>query len=175
MNRLQPFSEIESFATIATDFNLLLSRDDNHDIKTEFPATVERYGSGVAEAIEHLETAKDLMKPGEREQFIVSSGERAVGLCMITNQIDSPAGIDQSWPNISGFVMNPFRGHGIGRFSIEERMKIVRERFDNHAWTLVQNGNSPSEHLVQDVGFEKTDDTVDGWDGYRLYIYHGSS
>lgn len=175
MNELQPFSSIKSFQQIAEDFNTHLARGDNQDVATEFPATVVRYGSGVDEAVHNLEEARGLYETGSREQFIVLSGKRAVGLCLITNQIDNPPGINDSWPNISGFIMNPFRGRGLGRFSIEERMKVVEENFGNHAWTFVRDGNDHSEHLVMSVGFEKTEQAVEGWDGHSLFIYDGNS
>ena len=122
-----------------------------------------------------IEATREVVKIRSREQFIVSFGQRAVGLCLITNQIESPPCIDQAWPNISGFIMNPFRGRGLGRFSIEERMKIVEQNFGNHAWTLVRDGNARSEHLVLDVGFEKTDQKVDGWEGHHLFVYEGAN
>lgn len=174
MNHLRPLQEIESFQTIAEDFDAYLDRQDNNDIAGEFPATVRRYGSGVQAAIDNFEEARELTKIGEREQFIVTMGEQAVGLCLITSQIDNPPGIDESWPNISGFIMNPFRGQGLGRFSIEQRMKVIQERFDDHAWTFVRDGNVRSEHLVLSAGFEKTDHAVEGWDGHSLYIYEGT-
>jgi predicted acetyltransferase len=173
MNRLLPFQEISSVDSIAEDFNALLALEGNDDIRRDFPATVNRYGNGVEHAVESFEKTRELMRIGGREQFIVMAGARAVGLCLISTQIEQPPGLDTTWPNISGFVMNPFRGQGIGRFSIEERMKVVEQHFDNHAWTFVRDGNAPSEHLVLDVGFQKTDQQVDGWEGHHLYIFDG--
>lgn len=175
MHFLQPFQEIESFDSIAKDFTSLLPRDDNADIKREFPGTVRKYGENMSLAIENLEETSRHMKLGEREQFIVMMGDKAVGLCLITAQIENPPGVDPSWPNISGFIMNPYRGQGLGRFSIEERMKIVKQNFGDHAWTFVTNGNVRSEHLVQDVGFQKTDLQIAGNEGRTLYIYEGSN
>lgn len=174
MNKLLPFKDINSFTGIAQDFTELLARDDNEDIRNQFPETVGRYGKNVLDAVENFEITKTLIKTGEREQFIVSCGEKAVGLCLISAQIKSPPGIDDSWPNISGFIMNPYRGRGLGRFSIEERMKVVKNNFSNHAWTFVRDDNLISEHLVLSVGFEKTDQQVAGWEGHHLYVYDGS-
>jgi hypothetical protein len=174
MNQLRPFSEIDSFEQIAIDFNENLGREDNLDIENEFNGITARYGSGVKLAVENFEIAKARFTVGEYEQFIVSAGGRAVGLCLITNRLESPPDIDQSWPNISGMIMNPFRGQGLGRFSIEERMKVVERDFGNHAWTYVKYENDPSNHLVASVGFERTDQAVEGWDGHYLYVYDGN-
>lgn len=174
MNRFTPLTEINSFAEIATDFNDFLPRHDNQDVKLEFPTTVKNYGMGVESAIRNLEEARNLYKTGEREQFIISSGERAVGLCIITSQLKQPLGIDASWPNISGFIVNPFRGRGLGRFSIEERMKVVENNFNNHAWTFVRHGNKRSEHLVLSVGFKKLDQVVEGHEDKDLFIFDGN-
>lgn len=171
MNKITPFTEIKSFDSAAADLSKLLKRTDNKDIAEGFPATVSRYGGDISEAATHMETARGLFRVGKREQFIVFSGETAVGLCIITNELDIPEGIIATSPNISGFVCNPYRGQGLGRLSIEERMKVVKEDFDNIAWTFVKDGNTPSEHLVMDVGFRKTDRAIEGWEGHHLYLY----
>lgn len=174
MDRITPYTEIESFENIAKDFNELLIRDDNQDIVAEFP-WVSKYSMGIDKTIDNFENTRDLCKPGEREQFIISFGEKAVGLGLINNQQDSPPGIDDSWPNISGYIMNPYRGRGLGRFSIEHRMKIIEQNFGNHAWTLVRDDNVRSEHLVSSVGFEKTYQKVEGWENHNLFVYDGNS
>lgn len=171
MNRITPFVDIDNFTQPATDLAELLKRSDNEDIAEGFPATVSRYGGSVEEAVKHMEAARELYAIGRREQFIVFSGERAVGLCVITSELDIPEGIDPSTPNISGFVANPFRGQGLGRFSIEERMKVVKKNFDNRAWTFVKDDNYRSEHLVLSVGFRKTDRAIEGWEGHHLFLF----
>lgn len=171
MNQIMPLSEISDFSAPAEDLSAVLKHPDNADIADEFPATVMRYGKTVLEAQANLEAAKDLYEIGSREQFIVLSGERAVGMCLITNQIDIPEGIDPTAPNISGFVANPFRNKGVGRVSIEERMKIVAKNFNNRAWTFVKDDNVISEHLVRSVGFQKTNREIEGWEGYHLYLF----
>ena len=171
MNRIRPLTEINDFATPAEDLSVLLKRADNTDVAEEFPATVIRYGKDALEAKTNLEAASSLYKIGSREQFIVFSGERAVGMCLITNQMDIPDGINPNTPNISGFVSNPFRNQGIGRMSIEERMKVVEKNFDNRAWTFVKDGNAKSEHLVMSVGFQKSSRAIEGWEGHHLYLF----
>lgn len=173
MNRLVLLTSIELFGEIARDFNELLGRPDNQDIANEFPATVARYGEGASQAVANFEATRELCKIGEREQFIVFSNEKAIGLCMISRQIEAPPSVDITWPNISGFIMNPYRGQGLGRFSIEQRMKVVDQHFGGHAWTLVREGNAPSEHLVTAVGFRKTRRRLGVRKGHNLYLYDG--
>ena len=171
VNRIAPLTEIGDFSTTAEDLSTLLKRADNTDIAQEFPPTVARYGGIALEAKANLEVAASLYEVGSREQFIVFSGETAVGMCIITNQIDIPDGINPKVPNISGFVANPFRNQGVGRLSIEERMKVVEKNFNKSAWTFVKDDNLISEHLVLSVGFQKTDREVEGWEGHHLYLF----
>jgi RimJ/RimL family protein N-acetyltransferase len=171
MYRIAPLTEIGNFTAPAEDLSSLLKRADNTDVAQEFPATVARYGGSASEAEANLEAAAHLYEVGSREQFIVFSGEKAVGMCLITNQIDIPDGINPNVPNISGFVANPFRNQGIGRVSITERMKVVEKNFNNRAWTFVRDDNLISEHLVLSVGFQKTNKEVKGWEGHHLYLF----
>ncbi len=171
MNRVTPFTQIEDFSSVAQDFSRLLKRPDNKDIAGEFPVTVEKYGQSAELAIKKLEEARAACETGSREQFIVFSGDRAVGLCLITNQIDIPSGLRTDAPNVSGFIAHRFRGQGLGRLSLEERMKVVETNFSNRAWTFVRDGNVISDHLVQSVGFRKTERAVPGWDGHHLYLF----
>ncbi|HEY8992880.1 MAG TPA: hypothetical protein VIM37_03475 [Candidatus Microsaccharimonas sp.] len=171
MNKLTPLVEISDFSRSAEDLSGFLQRPDNADIAEEFPATVSRYGVAPSEVAVNLEAARELYEVGSREQFIVFTGARAVGMCLITNQIDIPEGIDPGVPNISGFIVNPFRGQGLGRFSIEERIKVIEKSFNNRAWTFVKDGNLPSEHLVMSVGFRKTNRAIEGWEGHHLYLF----
>lgn len=171
MNRVVALTEIADFTIPAEDISTLLKRTDNIDIAHEFPDTVARYGGTALEAKVNLEAAARLYATGSREQFIIFSGEKAVGMCLITNQIDTPTGINPDAPNISGFVANPFRNQGLGRISIEERMKVVKKNFNNRAWTFVRDDNLVSEHLVLSVGFQKTDREVEGWEGHHLYLF----
>ena len=171
MNRIVRLTEIDDFTAPAEDLSTLLKRADNIDVEQEFPPTVARYGGLASQAKANLETAASLYEIGSREQFIVFSGKKAVGMCLITNQIDIPDGINPNVPNISGFVANPFRNKGIGRVSIEERMKVVEKNFNNSAWTFVRDDNVISEHLVLSVGFQKTNREVEGWEGHHLYLF----
>ena len=171
MNQVVPISEIESFNQIATDMSELLVNGENQDIADGFPATVERYTAEHDEVVTNLEMAQSRFEIGKHEQFIVFAGERAVGLSVITSNLDIPEGIDPTWPNISGFICNPFRGRGLGRLSIETRMDVVRRDFESHAWTFVKDDNVISEHLVLGVGFHKTDRKIEGWDSHHLFLF----
>jgi hypothetical protein len=54
-------------------------------------------------------------------------------------------------------------------------MEVVESNFDNRAWTVIRDGNTPSERLIMEAGFEKIDDhPVPGWDGYSLYRFDGN-
>ncbi|HRN90394.1 MAG TPA: hypothetical protein PK265_01085 [Candidatus Saccharibacteria bacterium] len=171
MNRILPLGEIYNLENVALDLNRLLSRKDNNDIRDGFPATFTRYTGDLRKVVSNLDIAKSLYKTGKREQFIIFAGTRAVGLSIVTTDIDNPVGVDESWPNISGFVCNPFRGQGLGRLSIETRMRVVKENFNNAAWTFVKNGNKPSEHLVRDVGFKKSRGELASPEGHTLYLF----
>lgn len=171
MNKITPIIDITELGPVAKSLNGLLKRPDNTDIKVEFPLTVTKYGGKVTEAVVNLKKARELYGVSTREQFIVFSGQKAVGMCIITNQLDIPEGLDPSSPNISGFIAHPFRGQGLGRLSIEERLKFVKKDFNNRAWTFVKDGNLPSEHLVTSVGFRKSEREIEGWEGHHLYLF----
>ena len=171
MNRVIPFSEIESFDQIATDMSGLLQNGTNQDIAEGFPATVTRYTAEHDEVVANLETARTRFELGKHEQFMIFAGQRAVGLSVVTTNLDIPEGVDPSWPNVSYLVCNPFRGQGLGRLSAETQMDAVRRDFDGHAWTFVKDDNRISENLILSVGFTKTDRKIEGWEGHHLYLF----
>jgi hypothetical protein len=174
MKRLVPLGEVSSLHSIAVDFNDILSRKDNADIADEFPATVARYGHGVRRAVINLTEASASCVKGERELFLPHLGEQVVGLCIVTKFDEVPDGVDTEWPNLSGFIMNPYRGLGLGRFSLEQRLEVVTNNFGNNAWTLVTEGNEVSEHLVQSVGFRKVPNTKPDEKNRLLYTFDAS-
>jgi predicted acetyltransferase len=108
---------------------------------------------------------------GKREQFIVFSGQKAVGMAIVTNQISAPTEVPEEWPNLSGFILNPYRAHGLGRLSINHRVRVVHEHFGGHAWTYVRKGNIPAEKIVLGAGFTRTDIVVPGQENQHLYLY----
>jgi L-amino acid N-acyltransferase YncA len=170
MNRVTPLSEIESLENVAHDLKGLLRRDDNVDIAQDFPSLVARYARTDDGALRNLELLREQHEAGRREKFVVFVGERAVGLGVVIAGIDSPNDVDRSWPNLSGFICNPYRGQSLGKLSIERRMLAVRHNFGNHAWTLVRSGNVPSERLVTGAGFVK-DVHNEHTDGKDLYLF----
>ncbi len=174
MNLVLPINEVEDIKSVSESFKKLLERDDNSDIAREFPNTTRLYTGDLERSLASLEADKEHYEPGKTEKFIVFAGEQAVGLSVVTNDIATPYGVDSAWPNLSGFVCNPFRGQGLGRLSIATRMKVVRSRFDDHAWTTVREDNFPSIALVTSVGFVKFETEARVRDGYSLYLFDGA-
>lgn len=171
IDAVTPLQSINDLESVASDLSELLASSENEDIKIHFPATVRRHTGDVEVVRQNLIEAADACVPGRREQFIIFSGSRAVGMSVVTLLPDTPEQINPAWPNLSGFVCQPYRGRGLGRLSMERRMRAVRENFDDHAWTYVRKGNMPAEHLVSEAGFKKTDVIVPGQEHQNLYLY----
>ena len=174
MKRLVPLGEVSSLYSVAEKFNDLLSRKDNADIAIEFPATVARFGGGIRRAVDNFTEASSKCVLGEREVFLPFLGEQVVGLCIVTKLDEVPEGVSSDWPNLSGFIMNPYRRKGLGRFSLEQRLEVVKNNFGNNAWTLVTDGNEVSEHLVQSVGFIKDPNAKPDEKNRLLYTFDAS-
>lgn len=170
---VKSLNEITDFESIACDFSELLVRADNADIKQQFPGTVQSYTGDLTSVVAKLEAAQADCTVGVREQFVIFSGARAVGMSVIRLIDDTPPAINPLWPNISGFVCNPYRAQGLGRKSMQRRMQSVQENFGNRAWTYVIKGNTPSEKLVLEAGFKRSDQIVLGREDHSLYIYSG--
>ncbi len=156
MDYVTPLNEVMDTQRAALDLRRLLLLQENVDIKNDFPATVKRYSESPERAIESIEDAYRTYDRGKKEQFIVYSGGVAVGMSIATNLIEAPEGVDPAWPNLSGFICKPYRQRGLGKLSLQIRLQAVTESFDGHAWTLVREGNEPSERLVLGQGFVKT-------------------
>lgn len=171
MNRAVPLNRVKDLERIAFDLSSTLEHKGNIDISEEFPTTFAQYTGDIKEVARNLEVAQGCFKVGKREQFIIFAGEKAVGLSTVINNINTPNGVDPSWPNLSGFVCHPFRGQGLGRLSLETRMQSVINNFGKNAWTLVKQGNVHSEHLVTSVGFKKSELVADGWGKRDLYVF----
>jgi len=161
---------------VSRDFNHLLKRDNNHDIAGEFPNFVKKCVQGEANVRDALSRARESISPGRTEMFIVFSGVYAVGLSVVTNDVEAPRDVgNPDWPNLSGFVCHPFRGRGLGRLSIEKRMEVVDDNFGGKAWTLVRDGNAVSEHLVTSAGFKRVSSDNQKIDNRHLYTYSKDS
>lgn len=169
MDNITPINKIADIQQVALDLRRLLLLEENSDIKNDFPSIVKRYTASFDSAVEALNNGRKSFLEGQQEQFIVFSGGAAVGMSIVTNSIETPEGIDPSWPNLSGFIANPYRKRGLGRLSLQRRLQSVRYNFDGHAWTLVRIGNEASERLVSNQGFIRTSTTL----GDRaLYLWH---
>jgi GNAT superfamily N-acetyltransferase len=171
MAGIRPIQDIDSYMATAIDLSSLLQDPANEDIGMHFPGTVSRYSGSFDAVAANLREAADQCETGKREQFIAFSGGVAVGMSIVTNQVESPEGVDDSWPNLSGFVLNPYRNQGIGRLAMEHRIKVVERNFGGHAWTYVRKGNIPAEKIVTGAGFKKTDTVVPGQEHQNLYLY----
>jgi L-amino acid N-acyltransferase YncA len=168
---LIPYNEIEVFSSAAAELKTLLKREDNEDITIDFPGTFKNHTADLPHVIHHMDMAKRIYGAGQHEQFIVTSGSKAVGICVITCTVPPPATELIGVPNVSGFILNPHRGQGLGRFSLEERMHIVEKNFGNKAWTFVRKDNQPSNHLIQSVGFIESSHDLPEMDNSRLYTF----
>jgi hypothetical protein len=153
MNVVRNISEIEDFDAIANDFSVLLGDASNTDIVLEFPATVTRYSGDVGEVTRNLVDTKANCQTGVRQQFVAFSGARAVGMSVVRLIDNVPDGVDTTWPNVSGFVCNPYRHQGIGSLSLLTRMSVVDRQFNGNAWTQVKKANVYSHRMVTNAGF----------------------
>lgn len=162
-----PLVEVEDVDSLAVNLKSLLEYESNNDISIDFPSTYRAYTDGLYEVRDKICRERELYSPGEREVFIAFAGLIAVGLSVVVRNINAPQGVDPSWPNLSGFVCNPYRGMGIGRLSMETRMRVVRDSFDGKAWTMVREDNLQSSHLVSSVGFK----VVSRHENYNVYTY----
>jgi hypothetical protein len=174
-DRIIPYSAIDDFTEIADSLVNSLRLDNNLDIRDEFPGTYGAHSISLVDTIDHLEKARDRYVIGEHEQFIVFSGRVAAGICVVTCDVNPPKGIRANTPNVSGFIAHPHRGRGLGRLSIQERMKVVESNFDNRAWTSIKNGNTASEHLIESVGFVRTDLAIPSQHSRSVYTFGDTS
>lgn len=152
MSELISFSSIDDFSGVARSYSELLSREDNKDIGLIFPGTVRKYSGNPESVRENLvETANDC-ETGRRELFVVSDRGSVVGLSAIQRIDEPPVNLPSGTPNLSGFILNPFRGKGFGEESLRARLKIVDEHFDGYAYTEVRRENHVSRNMVEKVG-----------------------
>lgn len=175
MKSIQYLPEVEHIDHVATNLSTLLKSPKNRDIEIHFSKTVQRYGGTFKEAADNLREAASICETGKRAHFIAFWGTTAVGMSIVTNQVEAPEGVDSAWPNISGFVLNPYRQMGLGRMAMQRRMEVVDSDFGGHAWTQVRHGNTPAEKLVLEAGFEKTDIPAPGGIYQSVYLYSAST
>ncbi len=162
MMHARNFSEITDFRNIAMDFTELLSQPDNADIALEFPSTVQKYTGDIDEVASNLLNAQSECIPGERQQFVGFVGERAIGMSVIRFVDEVPDGVESTWPNISGFVCNPYRNNGIAKRGLSEELDVVEEQFGGNAWTRIKKQNAPSRRVATLGGFSLIGEDADG-------------
>lgn len=171
MTEIVSFKNIDNMHSVAADFSRLLSRADNADIAVDFPGTARRYSGEVNSVHQELMKSKEQCEDGVREQFIVYAGKLAVGLSAIQLVDEPPEGISTETPNLSGMILNPWRGNGFGNVSLRHRLDIVDERFNGTAYSLVRKDNIISQNMVESNGL-----VIVGEDDTRFtYLYDGSN
>lgn len=172
MNSIVPLNEVSDIEKVATDLRSQLISDADPAISVQFPGLFQAYSISLDSAVNTLEADKSQCEKGVHEQFIIYAGSRAVGMSVVTLKIPSPKEIENTSPNLSSFICSDYRGQGLGRLSLSARMEIVRNNFNDHAWTLIKDGNAISEHLITDAGFNKIRTNYDN-SGQNLYTYKG--
>ncbi len=171
MNRaLTPITEVDSYVAAAHDLSCFLSEAGNDNIEAEFPGTLAQYSTLIS-AEQNLGRLIESHQYGVREIFLVCAGAHAVGQAIVTISKHPPKEVDPASPNVSGWISSPFQGRGLGKFSLEERLKVVRERFDGKAWTLVNKANTVSERNVRGRGFRCLSRKVEDGPQYNLFTW----
>jgi len=168
MNHIETFDDHIDLRVLAHDLSALLIKPENSDIAEEFPGSVSRYTGDIETVRSNLAEALADCKPGIRQQFIAFSGTQSVGMSVIRFADSIPRGIQDTWPNVSGFICHPFRSQGLGGLSLAARLAVVRDQFGGDAWTQVKKTNVPSNRMVSHAGFVKTSET----DTHIIYAYH---
>lgn len=168
MHAVKNIAEVDGLVAIATDLAELLARPDNADVAVEFPVTAARYSGDIQEVVRKLQQAQEDCSPGVRQQFIAFAGEQAVGMSVVCFADELPDGIDPSWPNLSGFICNPYRNQGLGRLSLLQRLQTVDEQFGGRAWTRIKKTNVFSNRMVTHAGLS----LIGHETHYNVYTYH---
>lgn len=167
MTELVSFSSIDDFSTIARSYSNLLSRADNQDIGLDFPGTLRRYSGYVEGVQEELEKTANSCETGRREQFVVFDEGEVVGLSAVQRVKTPPADLPTDITNVSEFILQPFRGRGLGEATLRSCLQVVDENFEGYAYTEVRNNNAPSIKMVEKVGFV----AIAGDEKFVWYVY----
>lgn len=166
---------INDFPAIARVLTPAIAAPENNDIEYEFSGTVRRLGTSVDGTISDLHDNAARCRTGEHEIFIVYAGKVAVGLSWITGRGKTPESVeDQSAPNVSGFIIHPYRRNGYGMQSLLQRLKIVEAHFGDTAWTLVDKKNEASTQMVTQAGFKQMPADKSVKPNYNLFVYQHS-
>ncbi len=163
---------IDDFPAVARVLTPAIASPENEDIEHEFPDTIKRLGTNVDGSVKDLQNCADRCKAGEHEIFVVYAGKIAVGLSWITALGETPETVeDKTAPNVSGFIIHPYRRKGYGRQSLLERLKIVEVNFGKTAWTLVDKENDASMAMVLQAGFMQMPEDKTVKANYNLFVY----
>lgn len=173
MQHAVPLSEVTDLHSLADDLADLLGASSNADIAEEFPSTVRRYTSG--DAVEHLIDAQQQWAVGIREQFVIFSGNRAVGMAHAALTDDVPEGINPGSANFSVFICNPYRQQGLGKLSAQSCVKAINANFGGRAWTTIDKENISSQRMTESAGFVLLGETNFHDKVSSLYTYTGPS
>lgn len=168
------FDQINNPQELAEDLQRLLLDRNNADISREFPNLAKRYSQGsIPEITSRILIDQTLQEEGLREWYLTYKDSDVVGfgaINLVQLPIAGTSGVDL--PNLSGFIFKPYRGEGMGRFSLEERLKIIRTRFGGIAWTLVRLDNETSNQMVLSTpGFALHKKVAHNDKLYNLYKY----
>lgn len=166
-----PLGEVKDMDWLAIDLQRAFTDPQNSDLSIHFPGTVQKYSGPLDEVRANLEDTISQCTPGKREQFITFFGKQAVGMSIVTNQVEAPSAVNPEWPNVSELILSPFRGLRLGTFTVRHCTSVVKEDFGGHAWTYVRKGNTPAEQLVQQAGFTMTNVIVPGQEHQHLYLF----
>jgi predicted acetyltransferase len=170
LKELVPVTELSDYSASAADLCEFLGMPGNEDIEIEFPNTLSQYWD-LATAEESLSRLAKRHEAGKREIFVVMAGGLTVGQAIVTLSDQTPEQVDNTWPNVSGWIVKLFRGQGLGKFSLEKRLEVVRARFGGNAWTLVNKTNAISEKNVTDLGFECLSRKLKDKPEYNLFTW----
>jgi hypothetical protein len=170
MNYIKNLNEITDLQAVAEDIADLLEQTSNADIAVEFPSSVAAYTGDINKVVDNLIAVQGESYPGVRQQFIACSGLRAVGMSVVRFADKVPDGVDIGWPNVSGFVCNPFRGRGIGRLSLMKRLEAIDAQFGGSAWTRIKVHNVHSQQMVEHAGFVQIGMDTEG----LIYTYNSA-
>lgn len=175
---VRPLVEITDVDAAAHSLREHLADPANLDIRDEFPRSFERYSAAQGAVVTDLLMSQAACYPGKREHFVPYASCLAVGMAavQIVGPRAVPEGVDPTWPNVGGFVCQPWRGRGLGTMLWKACLRSVHDEFGGNAWTLVRPNNIPSQITIQRVGFHKIGEMPpDDLEGPRdILIYQAS-
>jgi L-amino acid N-acyltransferase YncA len=125
------------------------------DIERDFPHSFERYTGPSADSIANLYETRHSCRKGIKQVFTVWAGQQLVGMSWMATINRWPQYVPDGTPNMSGFILQPWRGQGAGKLSLETRLKESTAHYNGHAWTEVRMHNKVSLRNVESAGFQQ--------------------